>query len=238
MSITDLEVDLSQYVKDYIGGRADALADGLNALTRPNSFRAMLAEVLTNETRLREVASRSAWHPNGFAKIVLLSQPSYKLRLHVWRNAMSSPTHAGENIHNHRWDFSTVLLAGGYRHQEFRPAATGQKFLAYTYGEAGILSEDALAPMGAQTLRCVFDAHLGPGSGYTISSEVLHRVIPDLSEPAVSLVLEGPHQPASVQVFAAEDVGPADASAASRLSAEYLLRHMKAILALPTFLED
>lgn len=237
MSITDVELDLSQYVKDYIRGRADALAEGLTVLVRSNSFRAMLADILTNETRLREVASRSAWHPNGFAKIVLLSQPSYKLRLHCWRNAMSSPTHVGENIHNHRWDFSTVLLAGRYRHQEFRPAATGQRFLAYTYGEAGILSEDALAPMGTQTLRCVFDAHLGPGSRYTISREVLHRVIPDLSEPAVSLVLEGPHQPASVQVFAAENVGPADASVASRLSAEYLLRHMKAILALPAFLD-
>jgi hypothetical protein len=235
MSITDLDRDLAEYVNGYVAGKGEGLADALSMIASPANFRSLLTQIIGDGIQLADVASRSVWHPNGFAKIVLLSRPSYHLRLHIWRKGSGLPAATSENIHNHRWDFSAVLLAGGYCHQEFRPAGSGEEFFAYTYRPADSLGSYSLDPMGTKTLRCVFNAHLSQGSRYTISSEVLHRVVPDPGESAVSLVLEGPHLPSNVEVFAAEEVGKADLVPLTALSPEFLLRHMNGVLALPAF---
>jgi hypothetical protein len=235
MSITDLDRDLTKYVKGYVAGEGEGLVDALSMIASPANFRSLLTQIIGNGIQLADVASRSVWHPNGFAKIVLLSRPLYNLRLHIWRNGSGARAAARENIHNHRWDFSTVLLAGGYCHQEFRPAGGGEEFFAYTYRPAGSLGSYSLDPMGTKALRCVFNAHLSQGSRYTISSEVLHRVVPDPGEPTVSLVLGGPHLPSSVDVFTTQEVGKAGSVPLTALSPEFLLRHMKGVLALPAF---
>jgi hypothetical protein len=235
MSISDLERDLAECAQDYTRGASHALADALLSIARPVSFRSILTELLNSEARLGDIARRSFWHDNGFAKIVLLSHAAYKLRLHVWQNAEGSPTAPRGNVHNHRWDFSTVLLAGSYRHQEFRQSTDGEKFFAYKYCTLGAPGSYSLVPAGSQTLQCVFDAHLAQGSGFTISSDVLHRVIPDGGEPTVSLVLEGPHHPSTSDVFAANEVSEAGGAPSEALPADYLRRHMNAVLSLSAF---
>jgi hypothetical protein len=235
MSITDLNRDLTEYVKRYVAGESEGLVEALSMIASPANFRSLLTQIIGNGVQLADVANRSVWHPNGFAKIVLLSRPLYSLRLHIWRNGSGSRTAARENIHNHRWDFSAVLLAGGYCHQEFRPAGSGEEFFAYTYHPASSLGSYSLDPIGTKALRCVFNAHLSQGSRYTISSEVLHRVVPDPGEPTVSLVLEGPHLPSTVEVFATQEVGKAGPVVLTALSPESLLRHMQGVLALPAF---
>ena len=233
MSITDLERDLTGYVNDYVAGESEALLEGLSMVARPVNFRSLLTQITSDKTLLGDVASRSVWHPNGFAKIVLLSLPRYNLRLHIWRNVPGQRP-GPENIHNHRWDFATTLLAGGYCHQEFRPAPSGEEYFAYTYRPAAGLGY-SLDPLGIKALRCVFNAHLAQGSRYTISSDVLHRVVPDLSEPTASLVLQGPHLPSRVEVFATQEVGRVGSVQLAELSPDFLLGHMKEILALPVF---
>jgi hypothetical protein len=193
----------------------------------------MIGELVASDVRLADMARRSLWHPNGFAKVVLLSHPSYKLRLHVWRNETNSPAMAQGNVHNHGWDFSTVLLAGSYRHQEFRPSADGEEFFAYKYRPDGNPGSYTLVPAGTQALCCVFDAYLPQGSGFTISSEVLHRVIPDSRQPTVSLVLEGPRQPSSDDVFASGEVKEITVTQADALSADFLRRQLTEILTIP-----
>jgi hypothetical protein len=235
MSIADLERDLAECTQNYASGVRHALADALLAIAHPTSFRSILMEFLDSEARLGDVAGRSFWHDNGFAKIVLLSHSSYKLRLHIWQKSAGFPTSSGGNIHNHRWDFSTILLAGGYRHQEFRQSADGETFFAYKYSTAGTHGTYQLAPAGSQTLRCVFDAHLSQGSGFTASSEVLHRVTPDASGPTVSLVLEGPHQPSTSDVFAINEVSNTSDALVEGLSTDYLRRHMMGVLSLSAF---
>jgi hypothetical protein len=175
------------------------------------------------------------WHPNGFGKIVLLSHPSYKLRLHMWRSGEAPSADAQENVHNHRWDFTMILLAGRYRHQEFRLTDDGEKFHAYTYNSTAGKGSYTLTPVGPRALRCVFDAHLCAGSRYTISSEVFHRVIPDISRPAVSLVLEGPPKPSAVDVFAGEAVSESATAPLHKLPAGYLIESMKTVMSLPVF---
>jgi hypothetical protein len=235
MSITDLDLDVTRCVRGYVAGAEDGLVDGLSLIANPDNFRSCLAQIIGDGAQLADVAGRSVWHPNGFAKIVLLSRPLYKIRLHIWPNSPGSRIGIRENIHNHRWDFATILLAGGYCHQEFRPAASGENFYAYMYHSSDDLGSYPLDPRGTQALRRVFDAHLSQGSRYTISSEVLHRVVPEPGQPAVSLVLEGPHQPSSVQVFATEEVGRTASASRAAIAPEVLLRYMNEVLALPAF---
>jgi hypothetical protein len=235
MSITDLDLDITEYVRGYVAGAEEGLVDALSMIASPDNFRSLLAQIISDRVQLAEVAGRSFWHPNGFAKMVLLSRPLYKIRLHIWPNNPGSRVGTQENIHNHRWDFSTVLLAGGYCHQEFRPAVNGENFHAYVYHSAGNSGFYSLDPVGTQALRCVFNVHLSQGSRYTISSEVLHRVVPDPGQPTVSLILEGPHQLSSVQVFAREEVRQAASTSLAAISSEALLRYMSEVLALPAF---
>jgi hypothetical protein len=235
MLIAELERDLFAHLKHSASAGVGALADTLTAIVEPAAFRSLLGEISSSRDLLDEVAGRSVWHPNGFGKIVLLSGPNYKLRLHIWREAKDMPGASRENIHNHRWDFAMVLLAGSYRHQEYRPADGGRDFHAYSYQSSADKSTYSLAPAGSRPLRCVFDARLREGSRYTIASEVIHQVTPDPAHPPVSLVLEGPPKPSSVEVFALERISDPGTASFSRLSNDYLIDNIKAVMALPVF---
>jgi hypothetical protein len=237
MLITGLRHDLAARLRHSasIGMGMGSLADALAAIVEPVTFRTLLSEISSSRDLLDEVASRSVWHPNGFGKIVLLSCPTYKLRLHVWRESDDTPDDARENIHNHRWDFAMMLLAGSYRHQEYRHASGGREFHAYGYRSAADKSSYSLTPTGMKQLRCVFEARLFQGSRYTIANEVIHRVIPDPARPPVSLVLEGPPKPSHVEVFALEEISRAGSAPFTRLSTDYLTDSMKAVMTLPLF---
>jgi len=233
MLIAELERDLFAGLRHPANIGVGALADTLTAISEPTTFRSLLSEISASRDLLDEVADRSVWHPNGFGKIVLLSGPGYNLRLHIWHESGDIPDDSQENIHNHRWDFAMVLLAGSYRHQEYRLAEGGSDFHAYAYQSSADKSSYSLTPVGSKPLRCVFEARLFEGSRYTIASEVIHRVIPDPANPPVTLVLEGPHKSSSVEVFALEQISEPGTSQFSRLSTDYLIDSMKAVMTLP-----
>jgi hypothetical protein len=233
--IRELERDLSARLRHSAGVGVAALADALTEIIQPQTFTSLLGELSSSTVLLDEVAGRSVWHPNGFGKIVLLSGGHYKLRLHVWHESADMPDDAKEHIHNHRWDFAMILLAGSYRHQEYRQSADGTDFHSYAYQSTPDKTSYSLTPAGTIPLRCVFDALLFRGSRYTIASDVIHRVIPDPKDPPVSLILEGPPKPSSVEVFAPEQVGQVGPAPFSRLSTDYLMDHMQAVLTLPMF---
>ena len=235
MLIAELQRGPLAHVGQTTSTGVGSLADALTTIARPDTFRSLLSEISASRDLLDEVASRSVWHPNGFGKIVLLDGPDYRLRLHVWHASDDMPDDSRENIHNHRWDFAMILLAGSYRHQEYRPASSGQDFYAYAYQSSADKSSYSLTPAGTTPLRCVFEARLFEGSRYTIASDVIHRVIPDPVDPPVSLVLEGPPKPSSVEVFGLEQISSPGTAAFSRLSSNYLIDSMKAVMTLPIF---
>ncbi|MCX5329163.1 MULTISPECIES: hypothetical protein [unclassified Streptomyces] len=230
--VTDFERDVAGYIRDYNRGRAEALVDALSVVACPPTLPELLRGIMGDEERFADVARRSVVHPNGFAKIVLLSASDFCLRLHVWHENGARTSEFRESVHNHRWDFAAVVLAGAYRHQEFQVCDGGSSFLRYRYQPAEDRRSFALVPHGDQPLRCVFDVHLAQGSRYSMSSRVLHRVVPDPALPAVSLVLEGPHQPTSVDVFAEHDLGRGARVPFVPLSSKALQHHLNVVAAL------
>jgi len=233
MLIADLERALFARLEHPASSDVRALADTLTALAEPCVLRSLLSEISASRDLLDEVAGRSVWHPNGFGKIVLLASSGYKLRLHVWHEAVGRAGDSRENIHNHRWDFAMILLAGSYRHQEYRLVDGGQDFQSYAYESSADKLTYRLTPAGSTPLRCVFEARLSQGSRYTIASDVIHRVIPDPADPPVSLVLEGPAKPSAVEVFAREQISAPGTAEFGRLSTDYLVDSMKAVMTLP-----
>ena len=67
----------------------------------------LLTAILNDNESLAEISARSYQHGNGFLKVVLLDR-GYKLRLHIWFAGQSCE----ENIHDHRWSFSSLVLSG------------------------------------------------------------------------------------------------------------------------------
>ncbi|WP_141581883.1 hypothetical protein [Actinomadura sp. WMMA1423] len=185
------------------GTRAsDALHAALAPFATPEAVRDLLCGTLRDEQWLDAVRDASYRHDNGFDKIVLMAGAGYQFRLHVWREV---PREAEvENVHNHRWDFSSVILLGGYRFQEFTPDPGGCPFHAYGYVSERGSASYSLEALGQRGLTRSFDAHLRAGTSYTLTSDVLHRVSNPPGRLTMSLVLQGPHQPDSAVLVYAE----------------------------------
>ncbi len=196
--------DISAFVADYRSGNDFALVDCLRRAAAPEFLRPLLARSADGD-----VPDRAYRHPNGFLKIVLMADREFQLRLHVWRPAPEYPAPA-ENVHNHRWDFASAVLAGGYRFQEYVPDERGGRFHGFRYGGHRGTSSYALTPAGDARLKCVFDADLSPGSSYLLTSDVLHRVVGPADRTTVSLILQGPHKHAPVEVYAQEELKSGD----------------------------
>lgn len=194
---------LSALIDQYRIGHPAALMRALAPYSDTGALCALLDAVLSEQRWLADIAQYSYAHPNGFAKIVLLHSDQFQLRLHIWRPGTASA--ATENIHNHNWDFSSILLAGGYRYQEYTTQSQGTLF--YAYGYRGYRSwrgtpSYSLKPIGRRTLGCSFDAYLQAGSSYTLRADALHRVISDPDRTTASLVLQGPGIRDDVSVLA------------------------------------
>ncbi len=196
-----------------LGRMAAALTE---AATRP-ILHGLIEAIITDRERLRYSARNSYKHHNGFDKIVLLGSdsPSFKLRLHVWR-----PTHGDavvENVHNHRWDFATVLLDGGYRFQQYAAAPGGTEMHEYSYQSPRTEERYAMAYVGTTRVRRTLDLLLRRGCSYTLTHDVLHRVVTSPSELAVTLMLQGGIRMQTTRVLAVQPISEAANMAADRM---------------------
>lgn len=250
-----LEARLAERAEAHAHGRAGALADALAPFREPPAVRALLKAFLEDEDRLRAAAGRSYVHPNGFTKIVLSAGRGHQLRLHIWWQRPGDAVPKDSNVHNHRWDFSSVLITGGYRYQEFLPVgppdrperrdsfarepspgepgslARGTSFRAYAYGSADDSSSYSLLPRGSRRLELVFDAFLSAGTGYALSADILHRVLGDPSRTTASLVFQGRDRRPTVDVFAEAALKTGPALALEKISPRSLAGELSGLLA-------
>ncbi|WFB06199.1 hypothetical protein LRS74_03420 [Streptomyces sp. LX-29] len=241
-SLAALDAHFAALADAHAQGRAGSLAAALAPLSDRASVCAMLRALLRDERRLAAVAERSYAHPNGFSKIVLASGPAHRLRLHIWWRREGPDGDEAPNVHNHRWDFASTLISGGYRYQQFTPlparsssapraeAAPAREFHAYSYASADDSSSYSLVPVGVQRLECVFDAHMAAGTGYELSADVLHRVIGDRRATTASLVFQGRDRRSTVDVYAERALAHGAAIALRRRSPGELAEELTRLL--------
>jgi hypothetical protein len=166
---------------------------------------APLASVLQliqqDRSSLAELASCSYRHRNGFDKIVLASagRAGLKLVLHVWpRQALPAEDH----VHNHRWDFSSVVLAGFLQVDIYGPDHAGAPYSIMRYRSLPGPGNCELEPDGTMTVSVHASVTMAVGSSYTWSADMLHRAYGVPDQMTATLIVQGPalHSETSVLV--------------------------------------
>jgi hypothetical protein len=163
-----------------------------------------------------EVAERSYWHHNGFAKLVLHAEPDFRVRLHVWP---AGPDRLGEvNPHGHRWDFaSSVLCGAGLRSTTYGESVTGRSFVRHDYVGNG--RQARLVPgcnIGLAVRDCT---DVGTHDRYVVTTETVHTIDPLGTSIVATLVVQGPPLLTSTPVYCAPGT-EADQPGRSILAAE------------------
>jgi hypothetical protein len=163
-----------------------------------------LAELGENADTVRELAERSYWHPNGFAKLVLHvnRSPQFRIRLHVWPVVPGAPLLGESNPHSHRWDFASTVLAGGGLHmvEYVESESAGKAFDRYRYG-ADPNDRATLLLDGAARLKRIAAPHVRYGEIYSCDVRVVHIVAPIEEGMTATVVVQGPHASPSTVVY-------------------------------------
>jgi hypothetical protein len=161
-----------------------------------------IAHELAAGSQMVKVARDSYRHDNGFWKVVLAETEAYKLRVHLWLN--KDRTFTGEpNIHNHRWNFSSMLLRGGYVQEKFAVCSGEEGISVHRWryrpsldGIAGETIEDGVA-----CLRRISQRDCFAGDGVLLGADELHRVVPIDNAMPISVVAVGPAVRAETDVY-------------------------------------
>jgi hypothetical protein len=176
----------------------------LAALRTRASLTSLLNFLRTDSTALDVVASRSYRHRNGFDKIVLAApeESLLKLVLHVWpKDSLES----SDNIHNHRWDFSSVVLCGALQLEFFDRSACGKRYSVMRYQPMSGMGNFQLCPRGAMTVSSHASVTMAMGSTYSWACNRLHRAWGLPGQVTATLIVQGPPTRASTTVLVCQD---------------------------------
>jgi hypothetical protein len=167
------------------------------------SFAAWLRDLVADKAAVSEIAKRSYWHPNGFAKIVLhtAAEPEFRIRLHVWPRS-ETPSRGESNPHSHRWEFASYVLIGTGMHMvEFAETAeAGKPYRRHRYGTDSANSA-ALVADGEVRLKRRGVPHVQGGDVYTCDTSVVHTVRPIDAGLTATVVVEGPRRTPTTAVY-------------------------------------
>jgi hypothetical protein len=189
---------------------ADLRAAARGVADRPDEFASWLVELRQDESRVRAIAARSYWHPNGFAKLVLYSsrEPEFKVRLHVWPASSGAPRPGEANPHSHRWDFASTCAVGEGLHMvEYAESdRRGTRYDRYRYG-ADATDKTALLADGSVRLIRLAAPHVHRGQVYSCDTSVVHTVVPIGTALTATLVVQGPQRSPSTVVYRSPGLG-------------------------------
>ena len=178
--------------------------DVLATRTRPSEALAILRDtaalphilelIRADPARLIVAARASYRHRNGFDKIVLAAPPGSQLKLvlHLWRQ---DEVVGRDHIHNHRWDFASVVLLGALQLELYKRDAEGATYIRMKYRKARSLNDGTryrLEPCGTMPVSAAASAILTVGSTYTWSARLLHRAWALPGTTTATLIVQGP----------------------------------------------
>ncbi|GAA2824308.1 hypothetical protein [Kribbella solani] len=159
----------------------------LVAFTKAHGLDAICHRVLDDPELLAEVAARSYRHQNGFDKIILFEDAAGALiKLDVW---WGDNTGWGE-IHNHRFDFSSIVLHGTLRTRHYLRTEPGD-------GE-GVRIARMVVPRQGDQIDSVdggmvlgWEGEQTAGSYYDMDCRLFHQVSGAPDELTVTFVAQG-----------------------------------------------
>ncbi len=155
-------------------------------------IREWLIYLAADPVRMTEVAARSYWHANGFAKLVLhvSDSPDFRIRMHVWPEGEGR---GEQDPHSHRWNFSSVLLCGdGLDVSEWMEDSDGVSFIRHDYSRGQETGAPSMLVAGPKVgLRVA--PYRRVNRSYTTVNTTVHTVRPVGKAMLATLVVQGPH---------------------------------------------
>lgn len=150
--------------------------------------------------RMAAMAERSYRHDNGFDKFVLSSAPAsgLKLVLHVWRSVKNDYV---DNIHDHRWDFASIVLCGSLRFDLYEPDRNGASYPVLYYSSPDDGHAYRMDPADDIIVARRASVIMTKGSSYRWNMSLLHRAWGVAVPLTVTLIVQGPAKRARTTVL-------------------------------------
>jgi hypothetical protein len=160
---------------DYIARQSATVEEILGlAHSNPNILRTRTEEIASNTALLEELAPFMNYPRTLMDKFVLHvdAQDRFRVRLHrFWPRRTAGG--AIEKVHYHKWDMSTIILAGEYEERQFQV----------------LESDDELK---TATVEEVMRHTLRPGEANSLAWKIPHQVaVHSLDDPCISLFVRG-----------------------------------------------
>jgi len=165
------QIQLEQYFSIH-NDATETLSQLLEQQFSKGQLLTLLTAIMQDEQSLAEISSRSYQHGNGFLKVVLLDR-GYKLRLHIWFAGQSCE----ENIHDHRWSFSSLIITGALTSEIWKDVDAGQDFQEYEYHAATQSRAPFKTEIGVNALKLGHVQVKQAGESYVMPKGKLHRII-------------------------------------------------------------
>lgn len=192
----------------------------------------VLREIRSSPGALSQILDRSYAHANGYFKIVLLNRSAempVTLRLNVWMSD-SSPSEASESdIHNHRWDYASLILCGNFAQELFAAQRGDLRVRRHGYFPSQYPEPYHLKELEELTLSMIDRRVLRAGDRYAMKWASIHRFVPIESGLHASLMLQGPAQRTGSDVFLPVRVRRSDRSYPAGITVEQLTVTLQAV---------
>ncbi|WP_372969134.1 hypothetical protein [Microbacterium sp.] len=177
--------------------------------------------ILSDDQFLESIATRSIRHPMGFDKIVLGQGADGTLvKLDVWWEQDAD----WGTIHNHRFDFSSLVLAGELQTRLYFPSAKGEE---YRFHSISIPSADRDEEWHASRLALGWLESMPVNGRYTIDSGTFHTASSPLGTITATLVAQSAPRRSFSLASDGQPLEPLKRISADELSAR--LRRLKAL---------
>ena len=197
--LAQYQAQLDQYFAVH-SDASSALSTWLSAHFSQVQLVELLTAILADQATLQAVSARSYQHGNGFLKVVLLDR-GYKLRLHIWFAGQACE----ENIHDHRWSFSSLVLTGALTSEVWKDHANGQPFQEYEYHAANQTRAPFKKDVGIQTLQLDHMQVNTAGESYVMPKGKLHRIINPGHQVVATMMCSAPTEQGTTRLIPMHD---------------------------------
>lgn len=188
-----------------------------------------LVKEITNDTEwLRFICSKSYSHSNGFDKLTLFRGSNLRVRLHIyWLNNKNK----NPNIHDHRWNFSSFIIKGGYKSEIYEISDVGtNKFLYHYYSQASNKENYELDFIKKVKLAHIETKEYTENNINTGKAGDIHRIILNDKKLTVSLFITSNYENNYARVLTNDAKLKGEKLNSTSLSRKEVIKKLKSIL--------
>lgn len=164
----------------------------LNIFNNSFCLSSLINRILNDDDLITKIASNSYYHDNGFQKITFFSGKNFNLRIHIhWNDKEQKKS----NIHDHRWNFSSLILSGGYISEIFEISDKGlPKELFHYFPKEKLTGNYSLHHIGKVFLKRIGHTKYTKSDINHGTAGEIHKITYTSNEPTITVFVTGKHE--------------------------------------------